>query len=582
MVGGINVKSEVKQRIDLAYGRIKPQLVLKNAKIVNVFSHEIVEGDIAINQGKIVGIGEYIGEKEIDLQGKFVAPGLIDGHVHIESSMVSPTQFARAVVPRGTTTIIADPHEIANVRGIEGIEYMLEASEGLPLSVYFMLPSCVPATSFENSGAVLKAEDLRQLIEHKRVLGLGELMDYPGVIFRSDDIVDKIELAQEHDKLIDGHGPDIKDRELNAYVAAGVITEHECSTVDEMLDRLRLGMHILIRQGSAARNLETLVRGLTKENMRRCLFCTDDKHPEDILVTGHIDNNVRLAIKNGIDPISAIQMATINAAECYRLRNVGAIAPGYDADLIVIDSLKDFNVLKVIKKGELVGEDKKPLFNVKSIDISKVTDTVRIGKIEKENLKIEIGSDIVNVIRLLPHSLVTERVSRKVETSNGEFKYNDKLDILKLAVIERHKATGNIGLALVEDFKLKNGAIASTIAHDSHNIIVIGDNDEDMLLAINEVTRVGGGITICSRGKVLKTLELPIAGLISDEPMEKVNEKLEEMLQIAYEELHVSKNIDPFMTLSFLALPVIPEIKLTDMGLFDVTKFNFIELEIHK
>ncbi len=576
------MKSEIKQKIDLAYGREKPELVLKNARIVNVFSHEIVDGDIAIHGGKIVGIGNYAGKTEIDLESKFVAPGLIDGHVHIESSMVSPSQFARAVVPRGTTTIIADPHEIANVKGIEGIEYMLEASEGLPLNAYFMLPSCVPATSFETSGAKLLAEDLAELINHERVLGLGELMNYPGVINGDEDIVDKIKLARERDKLIDGHGPEIKDRELNAYVAAGVLTEHECSTAEEMLNRLRLGMYILIRQGSAARNLKELVRGLKRENMRRCLFCTDDKHPEDILLTGHIDNNVRLAIKNGIDPISAIQMATINAAECYRLRNIGAIAPGYNADVIVIDDLKDFNVLQVYKDGKLVAKNKEALFDVKDFDNSNVIDTVRIKAVNKDDLRINIDNDIANVIRLLPHSLVTQKVVRKVEVENGEFRNNNKLDILKLAVIERHNATGNVGLGLVEDFKLKNGAIALTIAHDSHNLIAIGDNDEDMLLAINEVARVGGGITVASRGNVLRTLELPIGGIISDESMEKVNEKLAEMLEIAYEQLGVNKDIDPFMTLSFLALPVIPEIKVTDIGLFDVSRFDFIDLSVNE
>jgi len=576
------VKSEIKQKIDLAYGRIKPELVLKNARIVNVFSHEIVDGDIAINEGKIVGIGSYNGKEEIDLEGKFVAPGLIDGHVHIESSMVSPSEFARAVVPRGTTTIIADPHEIANVKGIEGIKYMLEASEGLPLNAYFMLPSCVPATPFETSGAKLLAEDLAELINHERVLGLGELMNYPGVISGDEEIIDKIKLAREHGKLIDGHGPEIKDKELNSYVAAGVLTEHECSTVEEMINRLRLGMYILIRQGSAARNLKELVRGLKKENMRRCLFCTDDKHPEDILLTGHIDNNVRLAIKNGVDPISAIQMATINAAECYRLRNIGAIAPGYNADLIVIDDIREFNVLQVYKDGKLVAENKKPLFNVRDFDNSNVTDTVRIKEVRKDDLKIKLDTDIVNVIRLLPHNLVTQKVARKVDVVNGEFVVNKNLDILKLAVIERHNATGNIGLGLVEDFKLKNGAIALTIAHDSHNLIAIGDNDEDMLLAINEVANVGGGISIASKGKVLKTLRLPIAGIMSDESMESVNEKLSEMLNIAYEQLGVSRDIDPFMTLSFLALPVIPEIKVTDKGLFDVSKFKFIDLPVRE
>ncbi|SCG84515.1 adenine deaminase [Proteiniborus sp. DW1] len=574
------MRSEIKQKIDLAYGRIKPEMVLKNAKIVNVFSHEIVEGDVAIHQGKIVGIGNYVGQKEIDLGGKFVAPGLIDGHVHIESSMVSPTQFARAVVPRGTTTIIADPHEIANVKGIEGIKYMLDSSEGLPLNAYFMLPSCVPATYFETSGAKLLAEDLAELIDHERVLGLGELMSYPAVVSGDEEIIDKIKLAREHNKLIDGHGPEIKDKELNAYVAAGVLTEHECSTVEEMLNRLRLGMYILIRQGSAARNLKELVRGLKRENMRRCLFCTDDKHPEDILLTGHIDNNVRLAIKNGIDPISAIQMATINAAECYRLKNIGAIAPGYNADLIVVDDLKNFNVLQVYKDGIIVGENKKPLFDVKDFDNSNVTDTVRIKEVSKEDLRIRLDKDIANVIRLLPHNLVTQKVVRKVDVKNGEFKNNSKLDILKLAVIERHNATGNVGLGLVEDFRLKNGAIALTIAHDSHNLISIGDSDEDMLLAIKEVARVGGGIAIASKGKVLKSLNLPIGGIMSDESMENVNEKLAEMLNIAYEELGVNRDIDPFMTLSFLALPVIPEIKVTDKGLFDVSKFDFIDLSV--
>lgn len=573
------MKSKINRRIDIAYGDEKAQLVLKNAKIINVFSHEIIEGDIAIDDGKIVGIGRYSGEKEIDLLGKYVSPGFIDGHVHMESSMVSPTQFARAIVPRGTTTIVTDPHEIANVRGLDGIRYMIDASESLPLDVYFMIPSCVPATSFENSGAVLKAKELSELIDHKRVLGLGELMDYPGVIFKNDDVIDKVELAHKYGKIIDGHAPEISGKELNGYVAAGVLTEHECSTVDEMLERLRLGMYILIRQGSAARNLEELVKGLTSENMRRCLFCTDDKHPEDILADGHIDNNIRLAIRNGIDPISAVKMATINAAECYGLKNKGAIAPGYDADLLIIDNLEEFNVLKVFKDGKLVGRDKLPLFDVTDTDTSKVIDTVNIDVIEESDLKIQINSDKVKVMKLLPHSLVTECVVRKVKLCDGEFEYDENADILKLAVIERHRNTGNIGLGLVEGFKLKNGAIALTISHDSHNIIVIGDNDRDICVAINEVGRVSGGISICSGGEVVETLELPIAGLMSDESMEDVNEKLKTMLKIAYEDLGISRDIDPFMTLSFLALPVIPEIKLTDMGLFDVTKFEFTRLE---
>ncbi|WP_069650889.1 adenine deaminase [Caloranaerobacter ferrireducens] len=570
------MSDNIKRMIDLAYGRELPELVLKNCRIVNVFSHEIIEGDIAIDSGKIVGIGQYKGEKEIDLNWKYVAPGLIDGHVHIESSMVTPNEFARVIVPRGTTTIIADPHEIANVCGLEGLKFMMNSGMELPLNIFFMLPSCVPATSFENSGAILDADKLRELICDERILGLGELMDYPSVILGDEDTLEKVKIVKG--KLIDGHGPNISGKDLNAYVIAGVRTEHECSTIEEMINRLRLGMYILIREGSAARNLETLIRGVTKENLRRCLFCTDDKHPEDILTLGHIDNNVRLSIKMGLDPISAIKMATINAAECYKLKEIGAIAPGYVADIIVIDDLEKFNVVQVFKNGVLVAKNNVPLFKVKAVDVSKVTDTVRTKEVRKEDLKIELKGDIANVIRLLPHSLVTEKVIRKVETEKGYFKHHKNLDILKIAVIERHKATGNIGLGLVENFKLTNGAIASTIAHDSHNLIVIGDNDEDMLLAIKEVVRVGGGITICSKGEVLKTLPLPIAGIMSNKSMEEVNVTLKEMLDLAYNKLGVNNDIDPFMTLSFLALPVIPEIKVTDMGLFDVSKFQFIKI----
>lgn len=567
-----------KNLIDLAMKNKKAELVLKNAKIVNVFSHEIINSDVAIDNGIIVGVGSYDGIENIDLEGKFIVPGLIDSHLHIESAMVTPKEFAKAVVPRGTTTVIADPHEIANVCGLDGIEYMINSSENLPLDVYIMLPSCVPATNFENSGAVLSSDELTKFIKHPKVLGLGEMMNYPGVIYKDEDVISKLNLAHKSDKLIDGHGPDIKDEKLNAYVVSGVCTEHECSTVEEMLDRIRLGMYVMIREGSAARNLEELVRGINSFNYQRCLFCTDDRHPQDILNSGHIDNNVRLAIKNGIDPITAIQIATINAANCYNLKSIGAISPGYKADLLIVDNLKDFNIEEVYKNGKLVGKHKKALFESKIVDTSKVIDTINIGKVNKENLKIILESDIVNVIRLLPHNLVTEKVVRKVDIKNNEFKYNEKLDILKLVVIERHKNTGNIGLGLVENFKLKNGSIASTIAHDSHNIIAIGDNDEDILNAIEEVKRIGGGISISSNGKILDSLSLPIGGIVSDKSIEYVNDKLNKMLNLAYNELNVNKEIDPFMTLSFLALPVIPQIKLTDKGLFDVVKFEFIKV----
>lgn len=570
-------KEMLKSMIGIAKGDKKAPLVLKNCNIVNVFSHEIVHGDVAIFNGEIAGIGNYDGIEKIDLEGKYLCPGFIDGHVHIESSMVTPSQFASAIVPRGTTAIIADPHEIANVKGLDGIRYIIEDSRNIPLDVFIVLPSCVPATPFENSGAVLKAEDLKELITHERVLGLGELMNFPGVINCDEDVLDKIVMAG--DKKIDGHGPSISGKELNAYVAAGVSTEHECSSVEEMMNRLRLGMYILVREGSAAKNLLKLIKGVNKENIRRCLFCTDDKHPEDILKDGHIDYNIRLAIKEGMDPIDAVGMGTLNAAECYGLKGKGAIAPGYDADLVVVDNLENFNVLEVFKGGKMVGKNHLPMFEIAPSNTEKVENSVFIKEIKSDDLEINLKSNRVNVIKLNSHSLYTQKVEREVLVEDGKFKFSDD-DILKVAVIERHKGTGNIGLGLVECFGLKNGAIASTIAHDSHNIIVIGDNDEDMVLAVNEIVRIGGGITTVSKGKVLKSLPLEIGGLMSKKPLEEVDKILKEMLQIAYDKLNVNKEIEPFMTLSFIALPVIPEIKMTDLGLFDVTNFKFIDLSI--
>jgi len=569
------MKENTKRKIDIAAGRTKPELVIKNAKIINVFTEEIIDGDIAIDHGYIVAIGQYEGEENFDAEGKFVAPGMIDAHVHIESAMVTPSQFAKSILPIGTTTIIADPHEIANVCGLEGIQYILDESSNIPLDVYLMMPSCVPSTSFENAGASLLAEDIKDMIQKNRILGLGELMDFPGVIAANDQILNKIEVTG--DKIIDGHGPVISGKDLNAYVAAGIHTEHECSTVEEMIDRLRLGMYILIREGSAARNLNALIRGVNKENARRILFCTDDRHPGDILTDGHIGNNVRLAIQNGISPITALKMASLNAAECYRLYDKGAVAPGYIADLILFDDLKTIDVEAVFKGGQLAAKNGKPLFKAKHIPNDSVVDTVNIKPVTQNDLTINLSSDFANIIRLLPHSLVTERVVRKVEVRDGKFVHDKRLDILKLAVIERHKASGNIGLGLVENFMLKSGALASTVAHDSHNLIVIGTNDADMLLAIEEVERIKGGLVIVNDGKVLQTLPLPIAGLMSDMSLEVMSDDLEKLYATA-RSLGVNKDVDPFMTLAFLALPVIPEIKLTDMGLFDVSAFDFISI----
>ncbi|HHV38049.1 MAG TPA: adenine deaminase [Tepidimicrobium sp.] len=566
----------LKRRIHIARGDRKAELVFKDANIVDVFTNRIIRGDVAICDGRIVAIGNYSGKEEVDLDGKYLSPSFIDGHVHIESSMVIPSEFAKAILPRGTTTIIADPHEIANVKGLEGIRYILDESKNLPLDVYIMLPSCVPATPFENSGAILKADDLMKLIDEDRVLGLGEMMNYPGVIGGDEEVLKKILMARG--KTVDGHGPMIKGKELNAYVIAGIGTEHECSTVEEMMERLSLGMYVHIREGSAAKNLKDLIKAVDKDNLRRCIFCTDDKQPRDLIKDGSIDYNIRLAIEEGMDPIDCIKMGSLNAAECYGLKDKGAIAPGYIADLVVLDDLESFNVLKVYKKGKLVAKDKKALFEPGNRDSSNMIGTINIGDIGVEDLAIDIENGRANVIRLKPHSLITERVEREVRIKDGGFEACQ--DILKVAVIERHRRTGNIGLALVEGFGLENGAIASTIAHDSHNMIVIGDRDEDMILAIEELKRVGGGITIVEAGEVLETLSLKVGGIMSDEPIEEVDRRLSDMLNMAYKKLKVVEDIDPFMTLSFIALPVIPDLKVTDLGLFDVGKFEFIDVEL--
>jgi adenine deaminase len=567
----------LKKRIDVASGRVPADLLLINGQVVNVFTEEIYTANIAVVDGVIASVGSMLYEAEtiIDLKGAYVSPGLIDGHVHIESAMVTPVEFAKTILPRGTTSVVADPHEIANVSGVKGIEYMLESSEGLPLDVFVMLPSCVPATSFENSGAILKAKELSGLIGHPRVLGLGELMDYPAVIGGDPDIVDKLMMAKG--KLVDGHGPAISEKQLNAYVSAGVRTEHECTTPEEMLERLRLGMYIQMREGSAARNLLALLPVINRENMRRVFFCTDDRHPGDILKDGHIDNHIRMSVKEGLSPVMAIKMGSLNAAEAYHLYDRGAIAPGYLADMVILSSLENYQVESVYKEGKLVAEAGKALFDHPVIMKPEVLNTIHLKALEADSFRIPMTSDIVNMIKLNPHSIVTSKVVRKVDVKDGHFAYNDKLDVLKLAVIERHHATGHVGLGLVEGFGLKNGAIASTVAHDSHNLIVIGDTDVHFNMAVEEIKRIGGGLVLVYDGEVVGTLSLPIGGIMSDQSLEVVDEALQTLLEKAYE-MGVSRDFDPFMTLAFLALPVIPEIKLTDMGLFDVNEFQFVPL----
>lgn len=569
--------NRMKKRIDLAAGKRPVSLVLKNCKIINVFNGKIIHSNIAIDHGKIIGIGNYDGENSVDLDGKYVAPGLIDAHMHMESTLVTPDQMARIIVPRGTTTVVADPHEIANVLGMEGVKYMIEATENTHLNGFFMLPSCVPATPFENAGATLDRAALSLLEDHPKVLGLGEVMDYPSVIGGSLDMLEKLEMADR--MIIDGHGPDLTGKLLNAYMINGIRTDHECTTLEEMEERIGLGMYVAIREGTAAKNLDTLIKGVNTHTKQQCMFCTDDKHPEDILDNGHIDYHIRRAITLGIDPITAIQMATINPARCYNLRDIGAIAPGYDADLIVFDNFENFEILEVYKKGYLVAKNKTALFETTKIDSAHVEGTVKIKPITSDQLKLKLESDVAHVIRINPGSIVTEHAVRRVYLDEkGYFKTNRHLDIKKIAVIERHGKTSNIGIGLVENLHLTGGAIATTIAHDSHNIIVVGDNDDDMALAVNEIVRLQGGITIASKGQILGSLPLPIAGLMSSASMEHVAAVLRELRGIAVKELLIPASMEPFMTLSFLALPVIPELKITDRGYFDVKTFEFIEV----
>lgn len=561
--------------IKIALGIENPDLVIKNARIINVFTKEIIPGDIAIYNSTIAGIGEYNGIREIDAGGRFACPGLIDSHVHIESSMVAPAEFAKAVLPHGTTTIIADPHEIANVCGINGIHFMLNHTRNLPLNTFFMMPSCVPSTPFENNGADLTPEVMEPLKHHERILGLGEVMDYPSVLDGNKCILKKMELFEN--RTIDGHSPGLMGKSLNAYRVTGVATDHECSTFEEVLERLRLGMYVQIREGSGARNLEAIIRGMLerKISFHRCIFCTDDKHLEDTKKEGHIDYNIKKAIRLGVDPIDAICMATINAAQCYGLKKLGAIAPGYAADLILLDDLKDFSISQVFYQGQTVVQKDFIIDIPSGMEDRNVLNTVRIPTITADRLEIRLCSNSATVIKLISGEILTQKQTASVPTDHGRFIADDTFS--KLAVIERHKATGNIGLGIVTGFNIKNGAIAATVAHDSHNLIVIGDNDEDMLMAIHELKRVNGGYTIVSRGSVIDTLELPVAGLISNREASYVEKKLKSMLEQAYR-LGVNRSIDPFITLSFLALPVIPEIRVTDQGLFDVTAFRFIDI----
>ena len=550
----------------------KNTLVIKNANVVNVFTDEIVRADVAVYGDVIIGVGSYSGENEIDAGGAYLAPGFIDAHVHIESSMVIPSSFMKVIMPHGTTTVIADPHEIANVAGAAGIRAMYKLTDELPLRVLFMLPSCVPATPFEHSGAKLVAEDMEQFIHKSRILGLGEVMDANSVINCSQEMLDKLRLFDK--RPIDGHAPMLEGMGLNAYRVAGAFSDHECSTYEEVKQKLATGMNILLRIGSAANNMDGVLRRIAEEKLptQNMMFCTDDKHIEDIRREGHINANARMAVAAGIDPIDAIKMASYNAARAYGIRGVGAIAPGYKADMVLLEDLKDFKVKQVISRfgRPYTGEEQIP----SPILPPQVFNSVRLPEISKYDLALRCHVS-APVIKMIPHQLVTELVYRDVERDeNGCFIPSEGM--VKLAVIERHHATGSMAVGILEGLGIKHGAVASTVAHDSHNLVVAGDNDEDMLMAIESLRDCGGGYSVVSRGVVLARLPLPIAGLMTAAPVNDVLEIQQALLDALYS-LGAKRDSDPLIALSFMALPVIPAVKLTDEGLFDAVNFKFIK-----
>ena len=572
-------RNQLERRISVASGREPADTVIKNGKIVDVFNGEIMEGDIAIVDGYFAGIGEYSGKNIIDAKGCYISPAFIDGHVHIESSTVTAREFAKVLLLHGVTTIIADPHEIANVSGVTGIQYMLNSTENLPFDFYFMLPSCVPATAFEHSGATLTSEDLKPFYQHPRVLGLAEVMNYPAVVNAEQDMIGKISDAKHLGKKIDGHAAGLKANDLNVYMSAGIRTDHESTTIDEARDRLRRGMYLMIREGTVAKDLNQLIPVVNERNARRCLFVTDDKHLDDLVHEGSIDHNVRLAIASGLSPLTAIQMASINAAECFGLEDKGAIAPGYRADFIFFDNLDTIQITDVYKDGRAVVKNGLLISELGNADPSisaSIRESVRFHELEEDSFQILLKEEKANIIEIIPNSLVTIHQIEEVDTCElGLFRPSKKKDQLKLAVIERHHMTGAIGLGIVKGLGLKSGAIATTIAHDSHNLIIAGTNNYDMVFAANAIKDMQGGMVVVNQGEVIASLELSIAGLMSDRPYQEVYSKLNE-INLALGTLGANDHFNPFLTLSFLSLPVIPELKLTDQGLFQVSTFKHI------
>lgn len=573
-------KAQLKRLIDVASGKIPADTVIKNCKVINVYSAQIEEGDIAICGGLIAGVGRYEGAHIIDAQGAYAAPGFIDSHVHIESSYLCPEEFSRLIVPHGTTTIIADAHEIANVCGLTGLNYMIEAAKGTALDVRWMLPSCVPATPFESSGAVIDAEAMEAPLASGSFLGLGEFMDFPGVVSGAEGVLDKLVAAQKQGVCIDGHCPGLQGKALNAYAAAQISTDHECSTVEGMLDRLGRGMYVLLRQGSACHDLRKLLAGVTPLNSRRCLLCTDDCQPRTIIRDGHLDHHLRICVEEGIDPVVAIQMVSLNAAECYGLKDRGAIAPGLQADIVLLDSLRDFRVQRVLIHGKEAAAEGQYLLPITRYDGTETKGCFAIKEFSEDKLRLSVKTEQAHVIKIQSGGVVTAKEVVKIRrNAQQEFVYDPQEELVKIAVVERYHNTGNVAVALLGGYGIKQGAVAISISHDSHNIVVVGVNDQDMAFAVEELVRQEGGIVLVKDQQVLESLPLPIAGLMTDQSGAWVDQKLDEIHQTAHNILGISREVEPLMTLCFMSLPVIPEIKLTAKGLFDVSNFTFIPIE---
>lgn len=568
----------LKERILAADGRKPAELVIKNCKVVNVFTHEIESCDVAVSDGVIVGLGDYVGAEEVDAAGRYLLPGYIDSHIHIESSFLTPEEFGRMAVPHGATTVIADPHEIVNVCGMEGLDYMCAAAERTALDVRFMAPSCVPCTEWEDAGAVLDAADLREALNHRGVCGVGEFMNTAGVLSLEEPVLEK--LLTTEGAHVDGHAPGLSGRALNAYLTTGVRTDHESGSWEEALERLRRGVYVQLRYGSACHELPKLLKAVTPENARRCLLCSDDRQAATLLERGEMDDQLRICVQQGLDPITAVQMATLNAAECYGLRDRGAIAPGRRADLVLVRDLRDFRADMVWIEGRLVASDGRYLLPVTRQDPGKVASSIHVKDFSEERLKLRLRSGLVHVIDMSPGTVLSgDGCAEIARTEDGDFRFDPKQDVVRISVIERHHSTGKLANALLRGYGIRRGAVAVSVGHDSHNLLAVGPETADMACAVEQLMAQRGGVVLVLDGQVLERLPLPVAGLMSDRPAEEVRDAFARLHRCAIEKLGVNPALEPILSLCFMSLPVIPTLKLTDQGLFDVLSQKFIPLE---